>query len=152
MTTNDATNQHDRSKQLNLANERKFLRRLQMAEAELVELLEELSDGFLTPFAIETGIHAASKSAITTLHLSYGGPTSWIDIDHYLYKAWFSTTAPDYKDGQSEEIRVELSEEQLDQLTINFWVPRIDFHRYHFVRGATLSSDYDNPGKDDLPF
>jgi hypothetical protein len=152
MTTNDATNQHDRSKQRSSAAEQKFLRLVQMAEAELVERLEELSDGFLTPFAIETGIHTASESAITTLHLSYGAPTRWIDIDHYLYKAWFSTTATAYKDGQSEEIRVELSEEQLDQLTMNFWVPRIDFHRFQVVRGATLSSDYDSPGKDDLPF
>ena len=144
MTTNDAFNQHNnRTKQRTDEKKRRenMLRRAQEAEVklsarldnlleaevELVERLGDLLEGIDTPLAIETVINTIDETVFTTLDLTYGGPSSWIVIDHYRHKAWFSTTAPDYNDAQSKETRLELelSEEQFDQLALNFWCPRI---------------------------
>jgi hypothetical protein len=125
MTTNDATNQHSTGKQRRDEAKLNKLRLVQYAEAELSDRLFHLLEGGDSPLAIETTFNTIDQAVNTTLNLAYGGPTCWIEFDHSVDRAWFFTTAPDYKDGQSKETMVELDEEQVLQLRINFWFPRI---------------------------
>ena len=152
MTTNDATNQHSTGKQRRDEAKLNKLRLVQYAEAELSDRLFHLLEGGDSPLAIETTFNSIDQAVNTTLNLAYGGPTCWIEFDHYLHRAWFFTTTPDYKDGQSKEIRVELNEDQVVELRSIFWFPRISLSRSCSFCGESRSSEYFSPGKNGVPF
>ena len=102
MTTNNATPTEDHSQQAQEQLERNF------------HLWREADD----PLEIETRAHCL----ITTVTISDGGPTAWINYHHDEGFAQLITSEPGYGSGPSRFTYLDLSDKQTEELVRLFYL------------------------------